>query len=541
MNGGFVRAAVLAGIVALAVPAAPPPAHAAAPDSALEGRIVRSVRIETRDIYDPLPTGRTRELFRLANRLHVRSRHATVRPSLVFRAGEPWSDAARAESERRLRALAFLVPDSIVAVAHGDSVDVKVVTSDNWTTSPEFSLESGGGQQFGSFSFTERNFLGLGTSLSVSRHHDPVGVSSFASIEDRNAFGTHWRGKFVTGTGASGRTHVALAELPFWADAAPFTMGAEWLRSVSTTHLFADLVEAAQVPRREEALNLFFGIGRRTADGTIHRLAFSFHAADRDLGASILEPGSPGEFAGDAETLRLRRVAAEARIWSPRFIERQGVEQIDRIEDIDIGRSFSVMIGVSPQAFGGTQDEGYARGRLNVGADAGRAGFGLLGMDAYTRLHGGPLGSYGQVDARWVHSTGSRLTAVAAVQGVAGSRMERDFQLTVGGLSGLRAFPVRELSGTQYWRANAEWRGVAKRDLLHLVSLGGAVFWDAARAWGPGSGSEGWHHNAGFGLRLSLPHSSLNAVARFDIAWPIAPSVDGRHGAAYSFGSGQAF
>ena len=85
------------------------------------------------------------------------------------------------------------------------------------------------------------------------------------------------------------------------------------------------------------------------------------------------------------------------------------------------------------------------------------------------------------------------------------------------------------------------WRGVARRNVLQLVSLGGAVFWDTARAWGPGSGDEGWHHDAGFGLRLSLPHSSLNAVARFDVSWPIVPDIDGRHGPAFSFGSGQAF
>jgi drug/metabolite transporter (DMT)-like permease len=74
-----------------------------------------------------------------------------------------------------------------------------------------------------------------------------------------------------------------------------------------------------------------------------------------------------------------------------------------------------------------------------------------------------------------------------------------------------------------------------------LLAVGGAVFWDTARAWGPGSGDEGWHHDTGFGLRLSLPHSSLNAVARFDVSWPIVPDIDGRRGPAFSFGSGQAF
>ena len=543
MSGGVLRAAVLAGIVALSVPALWPALSSAAapPDTSLDGRVIRSVRIVAHDIYHPVPAGRASELYRLANRLHVRSRHGTVRSALVFREGDRWSDAARAESERRLRTLTFLTPDSISATSTDDSVDVRVVTHDNWTTSPEFNLERGGGQQFGSFAFTERNLLGMGTSLSVSRHSEPAGLSSAFSVEDRGTLGSRWRTKFATGSGAAGRTHEVIVELPFWSEAAPYSLGAEWSRNVSVVHLFADLVEAAHVPKREESVYLYAGIGRRETDGSIRRLKLFLRASDRELGATILEPGAPAEFAGAPEQSRMRRVGLEGTYWRPRFIERQGIESIDRVEDIDIGRSFSLMAGLSPKAFGGTADEGYLRAGAHVGAEARGEGFGLVGVGAYTRLRRGPLESFGQLDARWVQPTGSRLTAVAAVQGAAGLKMPRDFQLTVGGLNGLRAFPVRELSGTRYWRANAEWRGVAKRDIFDVVSIGGAVFWDTARSWGPGSDNEGWHHDAGFGLRLSLPHSSLNAVARFDIAWPISPSVDGRHGAVYSFGSGQAF
>lgn len=523
-------------------------ARGAVPDSAArvnaEGRVVRAITVRSRDIFDPLPEGALRPAYGLANRLHVHTRPSTVRAALVFRPGDRWSDALRHESERRLRALAFLDPDTILATPvgeSGDSVDVRVVTHDHWTTSPEFSLESGGGQQFGSFAFTERNLLGLGSSFSVARHHDPVGVSHFASLEDHSLFATRLHGKFVAGTGAGGQTRDVVFELPFWADAAPLAWGVRWTRDVSEAHLYDDLVEVARVPRTQEQFDVVWGVGRRADDGTIHRFLLSFHALDRHLGPSELEPGAPLAFAGGDERLRLRRFGAEARLWRPRFLERRGVEQIDRVEDFDVGPSWTVQVGFSPQVFGATQDEGYARSTLHLGADAGRAGFGLLDAATHTRIHDGPLESFGQLDARWVVTRGSRTAVVGAVEGAAGTRMARDFQLTVGGLNGLRAFPVRELSGTQYWRGNLEWRGVAKRNILQLVSLGGAAFWDAARAWGPGSGGERWHHDAGFGLRLSLPHSSLNAVARFDVSWPIVPDVDGRRGAAFSFGSGQAF
>jgi N-acetyl-gamma-glutamylphosphate reductase len=55
--------------------------------------------------------------------------------------------------------LDFLLPDSVWAVpveGSADSVDVRVLTHDNWTTSPVVAFESAGGKAYGSFSLTER-------------------------------------------------------------------------------------------------------------------------------------------------------------------------------------------------------------------------------------------------------------------------------------------------------------------------------------------------------------------------------------------------
>jgi hemolysin activation/secretion protein len=145
------------------------------------------------------------------------------------------------------------------------------------------------------------------------------------------------------------------------------------------------------------------------------------------------------------------------------------------------------------------------------------------------------------VEARWVNQAIPRHTLVVATVGAGGWRAARDFQLVVGGLNGLRAHGVHALAGDKLWRWNAESRWLIGRDFQHLLSLGGAAFWDAARAWGPGSGEGRWQHDIGFGLRLGFPRSALNRVARFDVAWPIMASGPGRREAVFSFGSSQAF
>lgn len=530
---------------ALATLAVASPVRAQGPDAdSLEGRIVRRVDVDAREIFDPLPRGRLSRVYELGNRLHVRTRHSTIRAALVVRPGERWTAAKRLESERRLRALDFLLPDSVVAVpvpGSPDSVDVRVATHDNWTTSPEVNLERGGGELFGSYALTERNLLGLGITVTAVYREDPVGISRFVSVDDAAIAGTHWRGRFVAGNGDAGKTNTVELGLPFWSEDAPFSVSGGWTRDVSMTHLYQRGLLAARVPLREESAAVRWGTGRRAADGTVQRFVATYRAYDRRLGVSVLEPGAPAEFAGGEEELRLRRLEGEATLWRPSFVTRRGVDFMDRVEDFDLGTIVVVGMGVAPRSLGSGADEGWLHGRLGGGAAAGVAGFGFASAELRTRVRSGLRETFAEFRARWVLQPRPAIALVTAISGAAGRRMPRSFQLRAGALNGLRGFPVEEVAGTQLWRGNAEARWTAKRNLLQLVTLGGAVFWDSARAYGPGSGGESWHHDAGFGLRLSLPHSALNAVARFDVAWPIAPRVDGRHGPAYSFGSGQAF
>ena len=128
-----------------------------------------------------------------------------------------------------------------------------------------------------------------------------------------------------------------------------------------------------------------------------------------------------------------------------------------------------------------------------------------------------------------------------AALGTGGRRTARDFQLVVGGLNGLRAHDVHALAGDRLWRLNAESRWLIGRELLHLVSLGAAGFWDAARTSGPGSDGFPWQHDVGLGMRLSPARSALSRVARFDVAWRVSPSGSGLREAVFSFSSSQAF
>ena len=502
---------------------------------------MRTVTITPGTIFEPLPGGRFASAYAIANRLHVTTREVTVRAAVLLEPGQPFSAALAHETERKLRGLEFLVPDSIEVTPVGDSVDVHVHTQDQWTTSPELNLEHGGGRTFGMFAFTERNLLGLGTTLSLSYREDPTGISRNLQIADGDVFGTHLHAGFLAGTGSSGKVNAASLSLPFYAEKAPTAFGGSWSRSVSEAVLFQEELEAARFARQLERAELFWGRGHQGSSGVVRRSLIVFESLDRRFGPTQLDPGAPLEFAGPTEELRLRRIEGEVRLWRPHFVERTGVEQFDRVEDFDLGPSGSIRLGVAPQFLGSSADEGHARARLEGGLDGGRLGFALGRGSFDTRLRSGLREALAQFEGRLVAQPLRDHTTVFAAMLAAGYRMPRDFQAEVGGLSGLRGYAVHALTGPQVWRLNAEHRWVARRNIGDLLSIGGATFWDAGRAWGPGSNAGPWHYDAGVGLRLSLPRSALNRVARFDVAWPISPTRDGHRSPVLSFGSSQAF
>lgn len=512
------------------------------PDSAsLEGRPIRHVEIRTLEIFDPIPPGRLAGFYRAANQLHVVTRPITVRADLLFRPGDPWSDARAMETARNLRGVGYLDPLRIEPSAVGDSVDVLVETRDHWTTSPEVNLESGGGQRYGTLALTEKNLFGLGAAIAISYREDPTGISRFISVGDGNLFGSRIRGQFTAGTGSVGTVNAASLGQPFYSEEARRAAGGGWARSRSEATLFQTGLVAARFGRRVEEFEANAGVGGRTPTGLVRRLTFSVLSLDRRLEPSVLEPGAPGAFDGGHEDLRLRRLALDVRFWRPAFLQRRAVEQFDRVEDFDVGPSASLKLGFAPRAFGSTADEGFAQLRLDGGADAGRLGFGMVRTAVSTRLRRDARETLARLETRWVHKPVESAALIVAAQAIAGRDMPRDFQAELGGLNGLRAYGVHALSGTQTWRLNAEQRWLILPRCWDLLSFGTAAFFDSGRSWGPGSAGAGWHHDAGFGIRLSLPHSALNQVARFDIAWPLDPTRDGRREPVFSFGSSQAF
>jgi len=101
--------------------------------------------------------------------------------------------------------------------------------------------------------------------------------------------------------------------------------------------------------------------------------------------------------------------------------------------------------------------------------------------------------------------------------------------LPLGGDNGLRGYPLRYQSGTRRALFTVEERFYTDLYVWQLFRVGGALFFDAGRAWGGdyvNSIDPGWLSNVGAGLRIVSVRSAFSNVLHVDLAFPLGASAD---------------
>ena len=117
------------------------------------------------------------------------------------------------------------------------------------------------------------------------------------------------------------------------------------------------------------------------------------------------------------------------------------------------------------------------------------------------------------------------------LEGTAGDNLDLDNPVTLGGDSGLRGYPIRYQNGDSKLLFSIEQRYYTDWYPFRLFRVGGAIFADTGRTWGPnpvGEENFGWLTDVGVGLRLAPTRFSTDKVAHLDFAFPLGgdPSLD---------------
>ncbi|HEX6637527.1 MAG TPA: hypothetical protein VF033_07705 [Steroidobacteraceae bacterium] len=491
---------------------------------------IGEIRIVTRSLFDAAAQDENTALARLANRLHVATRPATIEDQLLFRSGDPYQPELLAESARILRDTRYLRDAAVRPVAfHDGLVDVEVTTQDVWTFTPGISFGHSGGTSSTGFEVEDLNLFGTGTELGVGFKSNVDRDSKFIHYHDRQLGSSWWDLLASFADNSDGRRGELGLEHPFYALDARWAGGMSLLddRRLDSRYRLGEVID--RFATHEKRATIYFGGSTGLVDGWVRRLSAGLTVDEHSFEPL---PGAKGT----------QLLPADRRFFYPwlgaewvqdGFRTARNRDQIEKTEDYSLGWRASARLGFASSQFGSDRTAAMLSARLSKGMQLDERQTLQFALDADGRLEQGSLrAGLLEVETRYHFRQSPRRLFFLDFSADAGTDLDADQQVLLGGDSGLRGYPLRYQSGKGRWLFTAEQRFFTDWYPLQLFNVGAAVFYDMGATWGRdplGSRSRGLLRDVGFGLRLGNSRSALGNVLHLDVAFPLDrdPSIEG--------------
>ena len=533
-DGLLAALAALAFLLAAAASPARPPGNAPGvpSDAALEsaGAVIGSVVIDNENIFNLDDPKDDKALFRLADRLHVKTRASVIRHQLLFKPGDHYSRRVLDESERILRQEGYFYDAWIRAVRYHDGkVDVEVTTKDVWTLNPGFNFGRSGGTNSTGVKLEDSNMLGSGADVTVSHSSNVDRRATQLTVNDQHAFGT-WTSVAANFADLSdGYQREFTVQRPFYAFDTRWAAGVYGIHDLQTDSLWDRGQIIDQFQDMHQGAQVYAGLSQGLQDGWVHRwsMGITYDEHRFSPSATFLDTNP---LAADPHFVYL--IPQDRRFLYPwvqfdliqdDYLRLFNHDQIGRTEDFYLGTAASVRTGFAASAFGSSSTALIFQASATTGFRRGESTLLLYG-DFSGRISEGKLDNgIANASIRYYVEQSKNWLFFTTFLGTKGWRLDLDNQILLGGDNGLRGYPLRYQDGTARVLWSVEQRYFTDWYPFRLFRVGGAVFFDAGRTWGTaplGQPSLGLLKDAGFGLRFGNARSGLGNVVHVDLAFP---------------------
>ncbi|MBD3257723.1 hypothetical protein GF377_04765 [candidate division GN15 bacterium] len=485
-----------------------------------DGRVIDSIIIDNRNIYDTDDPRYDAFLFKLANNLHIVTREKVIRRELLFETGDRYDQEIALETARNLR-VRFPFNDAWIDVveASDSSVVVRVVTIDQWSLIGGVrSVDTDGNETNIRVGFEERNLLGRAQFLSFDFDYQEEDENFITTVfRDNRLFGYPMRFALGYSDNPKGEVRELIFGRPFYSLEQRFSFLLGLARTGGRVERFFDGDQVAQWQADADQVDLEV----RYRWGPYHR-----------------KLGLVGEYDYVYKRVSDRRIldtAGFARTGFPndslyhqfnvgmeytfrRFLVVKRINGFEYNEDFNAGVEFSATTG---RAFNTSFDdylydfielEASATDRLAghiVSAEYNRS-FWFRREDDFRRLTEFRL---------WIYNNQLDFMTVAFKTAYVSDKSDDPNPLALGGKSGLRGYDTEFRSGDRAHVINLEARLYPGFELLS-VKLGAAVFADLGRTFTTGEKFtlDDYYASVGAGLRLSFEKFTRAELARIDVA-----------------------
>jgi hypothetical protein len=453
--------------------------------------------------------------YRLANRLHSRTREDVIRRELLFASGACPDAESIAQTERNLRGTGFLRDARVETVpAEGGgpaAMDVLVSTYDRWTTVPSLRLAQVGNRRVWTVGVAERNLFGRGQQVEVQRRSDIDRDETLLSYRDPRVVGSRVQASVSFADRSDGRRGDVAFARPFFSLDTRWSIGARVDAFDQLDPIYEDGERVADLRHVGQAMDLAAGrLVRRTLTG-----ALRLHAAYRYRRDDVA-----------SERRRFGIAEAGLSFVEHRYVRLTHVNRFERAEDFNLGHQLSAAAGVSlPGLGGGKETVFFLSAAERKGLSFGRERF-LIGEAGWAGRR--RSGRWENAIAEASLGSAVRLTprSLLLVHGRYrhGSNLDPEAQVTLGAQNGLRGYAVNQWAGTRSLLLASEARLFVADDVGQLLSFALAAFAEAGYAWAPGSpvAFRDLRSDAGLGLMVGRNRLTSRPL-RLDVAYAFNP------------------
>ena len=506
------------------------------------------VFIDNHNIFDRRQ-GRFAWAYRIANRIHVRTRKQVIERELLFAPGDCFNPILIEESERLLRSYPFIAQVDIYGIPQPDgSYHVIVETRDAWSTQADVRVSLRSGVEFEGFRALETNLFGRGQELGVYYITRDATRDYGVRYATPQLAGTRWDLAVALGATRAGTLAAQTVAYPFVGEVSRWAL----IESFAREDLFFDYTTTLEVddrflhvlmPVRDKVFDLAvvrrFGFaGNQSLIGGNLSFQELTYPGDPELarGNDILTPITPGDtlllLESDTKRDQLNNIRFGVMLGkrNVHWVRRRGYDSMRGEQDIALGAEAGLVASRSLPALENDDDvagtlalyTGFAISDLIVATrrvltDAvtstrqpiARSGKTFLAMPSCSRTAepGPAVAPY----------------ALLPAAGVGGWNTRTPFQLTLGGDRGLRGYRYDRFPGGRHVVMSLEERVYFGWPFPNTADIGGTAFLDVGRMSAgnaPFGENTGWLASIGAGIRANVPAGSRTTY-RVDVAMPL--------------------
>jgi len=494
------------------------------------GAVISGIEIHVADVFDLSDPEENHFVGRTLNALHITSRPESIRPALLFGTGPVRALRIHA-TERLLRSLPSVRDARIEPRENPDGTVTAVVrVRDAWSLKLRLEYSHSAGQNEWHALAREYNFLGRLKQIMAGYGQTSERTYTRLAYEDPFLMGSRWRGRVEYRDLSDGYFRQAEVSRPFHDVLTPWSAGLSAGMTRSDQTFYENDREVFDLPSRYASVSLFGRLTFWQQGRYAQRAGLEFLAVQRRYSAPVTY--LPDILPLPAvEDRRYRGFLADWSLFEDRHITRRNVENLDAVEDFNLGWELDARLGYFPRALGSRQPALYAELAADKGWILDRHAFALGHFQWQHRR---------EAAGRHVHRTEFRMTVydqrlpwqtlLAEARGAFRQQPDPEDMLYLGGNNGLRGYKNHFRIGTDRWLVTLEDRVITGWRFWGLVEIGfvgyleaGAIRELATRRWSR------TYVAAGGGLRIGNLKSAFGRVISITVATPLVRErgVDG--------------